>query len=293
MSKKNATGGRFGSHMSIAGGLELAFDRGLEVGCDCLQIFVKNQRQWAAKPLTEEVIAAFHEAHERTGLNPVVAHSTYLINLASPDAALRRRSSSALTDELWRCHALDVPYLVLHPGAHMGEGVARGIRRIIGSLNKVHRAAQGCTAQVLLETTAGQGSAIGASIEELGKIIDGVAHPDRMGVCLDTCHLFAAGYDLTEPAEYERTVNELERMVGLDRVRCIHVNDSKRECGSRVDRHDHIGKGRIGRGAFVRLVNDKRFAGVPMILETAKDKDSRGRSWDKVNLNCLRRMMGR
>ena len=277
--------------MSIAGGLELAFDRGLEVGCDCLQIFVKNQRQWAAPPLTDETIAAFREAHDRTGLNPVVAHSTYLINLASPDAALRRRSSLALADELRRCHALHIPHLVLHPGAHMGDGVARGIRRIIGSLNKVHRATNGCTTQVLLETTAGQGSAIGASIEELGAIIDGVAHSERMGVCLDTCHLFAAGYDLTEPAEYERTVCELERRVGLERVRCIHVNDSKRECGSRVDRHDHIGKGKIGRGAFARLVNDKRFTGVPMILETPKDKDGRGSPWDKVNLNRLRRMV--
>ena len=144
---------------------------------------------------------------------------------------------------------------------------------------------------MLLETTAGQGSAIGASIEELGAIIEGVAHPDRMGVCLDTCHLFAAGYDLTDPAEYERTVDELSRFVGLDRVRCIHVNDSKRECGSRVDRHDHIGKGKIGRAAFARLVNDKRFAGLPMILETAKDKDGRGSPWDKVNLNRLRRMV--
>ncbi len=285
------TGQRFGAHMSIAGGFANAFEAGVSAGCDCLQIFVKNQRQWKAAPITNEQIAEYREARERTGLFPVVAHATYLLNLASPDAALRKKSARALVEELNRCETLGVRLLVLHPGSHMGEGLDAGIKRIITSLDSIHRSTRGLASQVLLETTAGQGKSIGHEIKHLGRIIAGVTEHERLAVCLDTCHLFAAGYNLADPAEYSRTVAELKQHVGLDRIRCIHVNDSKGACGSRLDRHQHIGEGRLGRKGFANLVNDPRLAHAPKILETPKGEDDRGRDFDRINLGRLRRLI--
>ena len=282
---------RFGAHMSIAGGLERAFAAGVAAGCDCLQIFVKNQRQWAGRPLSDEAVAQYKAAEQATGLGPVVAHATYLINMASPDAANRRRSVDALTDELNRCARLGVPYLVLHPGSHMGEGVDAGIQRIVRALNEVHKRTAPASVQVLLETTAGQGNSVGHEAEHLGRIIEGAREPGRLGVCLDTCHLFAAGYDIRTAQGYERLLGELSEHVGLQRVRCIHVNDSKGACGSRLDRHEHIGKGKIGKAGFRNLLTDPRFAGVPRILETPKGKDGRGTDLDRVNLRRLRSLL--
>jgi len=281
----------FGAHMSVAGGLENAFEAGQRCGCDCLQIFVKNQRQWSAKPLNDEQIRAYKSAEQRTGLCPVIAHASYLLNLASPRADNRRRSSLALIDELTRCEALGVSGLVLHPGAHMGEGIDAGIRHITESIDEVHKATQGFAVRVLLETTAGQGSAIGHEIGHLGQIIDAVKDSQRLAVCLDTCHLFAAGYDLRSEDAYGRMVDELADCVGLERIRCIHTNDSKTLCGSRVDRHEHITKGEIGKKGFANLLNDPRLAHAPRILETPKGTDGRGTDLDKVNLARLRRLI--
>lgn len=277
--------------MSIAGGLENAVQAGVEAGCDCLQIFVKNQRQWAGKPLTEDAAARFRRAVRRSGLRPVVAHATYLINLASPEATTWQRSLDALTDELLRCESLGVRSLIVHPGAHLGAGVDAGIARLTAAVNEVHRRTAGIRAGLLLETTAGQGSSLGADFEQLARIMDGVREPHRVRLCLDTCHVFAAGHDLRRIEGYERMVTELGRLVGLDRVTCMHVNDSKHACGSRLDRHEHVGRGKIGRAGFVRLINDQRFDRVPKILETPKGKDGRGRDLDRVNLQRLRRLV--
>jgi deoxyribonuclease-4 len=282
---------RFGAHLSVAGGLHRAFDAAVATGCDCMQIFVKNQRQWQARPLSAEQIRAFRAAGQQTGVAPVVAHASYLLNLASPRAVGRRRSIAALVNELRRCAALGVPYLVVHPGAHLGDGIAAGIRRIAASLDDVHARTPGCATMILLETTAGQGTTIGHEFAHLAAIISAVKEPPRVGVCLDTCHLFAAGYNLADAADYARTIDELDRLVGLDRVRCIHVNDSKHPCGSRKDRHEHITKGCLGRAAFARLIADPRLAAVPKIIETPKGEDSRGRDLDRVNLRRLRSMI--
>ncbi len=281
-------GPRFGAHMSAAGGLENAFDAGTAVGCDCLQIFVKNQRQWRAPPLNSDQIKRYREAQQRTGLTPVIAHGSYLLNLASPEPPKRKQSVAALIDEHRRCAALGVDYLVFHPGAHMDGTEKEGIKRIARSLDEVSRRGTNETTMILLETTAGQGTAIGHRFEQLAAILERAKHPQHYGICLDTCHLFAAGYDFRRPDGYAGMIDELDRIVGLSNVKCIHVNDSKKELGSRVDRHDHIGKGKIGKEGFAHFVNDRRFRDVPFILETPKGKDGRGSDLDKVNLKRLR-----
>lgn len=275
--------------MSIAGGLHLAFDAARAARCDCLQVFVKNQRQWSAKPLSAEGISLWASAAAQSGISPVVAHATYLINLASRDAVVWRRSVDAVSDELLRCEALGIPYLVLHPGSHCDATLKAGIRRIVQGLDRVHRRTAGLRSIPLLETTAGQGTSIGHRFEHLAMIFDGLAQPDRVGVCLDTCHLFAAGYPLGPFEDYQATIQQLDHFVGVDRVRCIHLNDSKKPLGSRVDRHEHIGLGHIGAEGFRNVVTDPRFAAVPMILETPKGLDDHGRDWDVLNLRKLRR----
>ncbi len=282
----------FGAHLSVAGGLQNAFATGASLGCDCLQLFVKNQRQWRAPPLTSEQITAVKSAQKNTRINPIVAHASYLLNLASPDAALRAKSVNAMADELQRCEALGVSSLVFHPGAHTCDTMSEGIRRVAASLNKIHRKCRGYKTMILLETTAGQGSAIGYRFEQLAAILERVSESERLGVCLDTCHLFAAGYDFRKPQGYAAMIDELDNAISMSVVHCIHMNDSKHECGSRVDRHEHIGKGKIGKAAFAHFVNDKRFAHVPMILETPKGKDGRGTDLDKVNLKRLRGLTG-
>ncbi len=279
--------------MSIAGGLHLAFERARQAGCDCLQVFVKNQRQWSARPLQEDELRAWQEARAAAGIEPVIAHSTYLINLGSPDDGPWQRSIDALTDELERCEQLGIAGLVLHPGAHLGTGERRGLRRIARALNLIHRRTRGFQVQVLLETTAGQGSTLGHRFEHLGEIIGRACDPERLGICVDTCHVFAAGYDLTTDAGYDSAIASLDELVGLDRVRAMHVNDSLQPLGSCRDRHAAIGKGHLGRAAFRKVVNDSRLAAVPMLLETPKGQDPRGRDLDRVNLAALRRLVRR
>jgi deoxyribonuclease-4 len=284
---------RFGAHMSIAGGLHLAFERGRETGCDCMQVFVKNQRQWNAPPLTDGEVTAWMQARATAGIEPIVAHDSYLINLAAPDDALWKKSLDAFHDEIERCERLAIGHLVTHPGSHVGSGLDAGIRRIARAINEVHRETRGYAVRIALEVTAGQGTGIGHQFEHLRRIVDRVREPERMAVCIDTCHLFAAGYDLTTDEGYERTIAGLDEQIGIARVACFHLNDSKKPLGSRVDRHEHIGKGMLGRSAFRRLVNDARFASIPMIMETPKGTDDRGRDFDRLNLTRLRRMIQR
>lgn len=279
--------------MSIAGGLHTAFERAVEAGCDCFQVFVKNQRQWSAPPLTDEDVKLWEAARHQTGLGPVVAHATYLINLASPDKSLWQRSLRTYADELRRCERLGIIGLVVHPGSHNDKGESWGIRRIAEALNVVHDRTDGFRAKTILETTAGQGTGIGSRFEHLAEIISQTEARDRVAVCADTCHLFAAGYDLTTAEGYAGTFAAFDRIIGMERLLCFHLNDSKKPAGSHVDRHEHIGKGYLGSGPFKRLVNDPRSLGRPMILETPKETDARGRDMDRVNLGLLRRLVGR
>lgn len=279
---------RLGAHVSVAGGLETGFARGLEAGCDCIQIFVKNQRQWRAKPLTNAEVRAFLAAQKASGIEPVMAHGTYLLNLAAPPGSpIRTNSIDTLTVELERCEALAIPGLVFHPGAYLAGTLEEGIRLIADGMDEVHRRCAGFRSRLLLEVTAGQGSAIGHRFEHLAEIIRQTAEPQRIGVCLDTCHLLVAGYDIRAAGGYAATMAELDHSLGVKLVECIHMNDSKRELGSRVDRHEHIGKGCIGREGFRLFVNDPRWKAVPMILETPKGKNARGVDLDKVNLKRL------
>ena len=281
---------RFGIHVSIAGGIEKAFPRGEEVGCDTMQVFVKNQKQWKAKPLTDQTISAYKDARKQSKIKPVIAHAGYLINLGSPKNEQWNKSIDAAVDELERCEALDIPQLVIHPGNHMKEGIDAGIKRIANGLNEAHKRTRGFKTQLALETTAGQGTSVGHEVEHLGRIINAVKNPERLTVCLDTCHLFAAGYDITDHDEYEKLINTLAEEVGLNRIKCIHMNDSKTPCGSHVDRHDHIGEGKIGLDGFRRLICDKRLVKVPRILETPQETNESGDDLDKINLKALRKL---
>lgn len=260
----------FGAHMSIAGGVYRAFARGEAVGCRSMQIFVKNERQWQGKPLSDAEIRLFHAERERTGITPILAHASYLINLATPDAELWERSIAALADEVERCRLLGVDYLVLHPGAHTGSGSEAGIARVAQALNRILASSSGAT-MILLENTAGQGSCLGGTFEELAAIIAQVEQPERLGVCLDTCHLFAAGYDIRQADGYATTIAQALAWLGQTRIHAFHLNDSQGALGSRRDRHAHIGEGQLGLEAFALLVNDPRFQGRPMILETPKE----------------------
>ncbi|MDM7994202.1 MAG: deoxyribonuclease IV [Acidobacteriota bacterium] len=276
-----------GAHMSIAGGLHKAFDRGLQVHCNTIQIFLKNSNQWKAKALTEEDRRLFREAQRRSGISPVLAHDSYLINLASPDPTLYKKSLDAFVGEMERANLLGVPYLVLHPGAHTGDGAGAGIQRVAKALNLALKQAPP-PITLLLENTAGQGSSLGSRFEELAAILDRITEEDRVGFCLDTCHAFAAGYDMRTEDGYDRTMREFDRLIGIEKIRAFHVNDSKKDLGSRVDRHCHIGKGFLGLAAFRLLVNDARFAAIPKILETPKGEGDRE---DRRNLATLRRLI--
>lgn len=277
-----------GAHQSIAGGVKKALDRGQETGCDTVQIFVKSPNRWASKPLAEEDVVAFKEAVAETGIWPVFAHSLYLINLATPDDTLWQKSLHALVDDLERCEQLRLPGLVIHPGSHRGSGEEAGIARIIAALDEVHARLPGYGVQVWLEITAGQGDHLGYSFTQLRSLIDGVTEPERLGICFDTAHAFAAGYELRTREGYEATWAEFDATLGLDRLNAIHLNDSKKDLGSRVDRHDHIGRGLLGLEPFRFLVNDPRFLGIPMTLETEKGPDL---AEDKENLAVLRSLI--
>jgi deoxyribonuclease-4 len=279
-----------GAHMSIAGGVDLAVERAAEVGCHALQIFCKSSNQWKARPLPAEEVERFRRGVREKGLGAVVAHSSYLINLGSPDAALWKRSIAALAEELERCEELGVPWLIVHPGAHMGAGIDAGVRRIASGLDAAFRRTPGLTAGVLLETAAGQGSAVGSRFEEIAGILAAAADPERLGACLDTCHIFAAGYDLRTRAGWDDMLEQFDRHVGLPRLRALHVNDSLKGCGSRVDRHEAIGDGELGLWPFLFLMNEPALKGRPLLLETPKSDDG---AEDRRNLRTLRSLVGR
>jgi deoxyribonuclease IV len=276
---------KLGAHMSISGGLHKAFGLGERAGCDTIQIFSKNQQQWRAKPLIDQEIASFKAEQLRSGLGPLIVHDSYLINLASPKDELWEKSIAAFAEELERCAALGIPYLVTHPGAHTGAGEQAGLQREADAINRLFEQGVGGDTMVLLETTAGQGSCLGYRFEHLARLIELIGRDERLGVCVDTCHLLAAGYDIRTPEVYDATFAEFDRVVGIDRIKAIHLNDSQKDLGSRVDRHAHIGEGCIGLEGFRALVNDQRFAELPMILETPKGEDL---AEDIANLATLR-----
>jgi deoxyribonuclease-4 len=281
--------------MSVAGGLPNAIARAQIHQCETLQIFSKNASQWRARALPREEIAAFRRAARNTGISPIVAHASYLINLATTAQALRAQSIAALGEEVDRAEALGLLGVVLHPGARMTASRDQALWLVSSALADVLKARPRGKTMILIEHTAGQGTAMGASFEEVAAMLDGVKNGKRLGVCLDTCHLLASGYDLCTSEGYERTFVTFEKLIGLERLKVFHLNDSKKPCMSRVDRHEHIGKGCIGVEPFRRLLNDKRFTGMPMILETEKSEwRERGKiaidPLDEMNLNMLRRL---
>lgn len=280
---------RFGAHMSISGGIALAFDRLAEVGGEALQIFTANQRQWQPKTPSPAEVKAFIARRRKSPGVPVASHDSYLINLASPKEETASKSIHAFADELRRCAALTVEYLVVHPGSHLGEGIEAGLKRFTSNLDRaISQADTGHQVMVLLETTAGQGTNLGASFEELEAIIAASAHPKQLGVCYDTCHTFAAGYDIRTPEAYAKTMSEFDRVIGLERLKFFHLNDASKGLGSRIDRHTHIGQGEITLEGFRSLVNDPRFSNHPMVLETPKSDDLHE---DRKNLTVLRNLI--
>jgi deoxyribonuclease-4 len=274
--------------MSIAGGVFNAFLHGKSVGCNTIQIFVKSNNQWRAKPLSDEEVEKYHQLQKETGIDPVVAHDSYLINAASQDKELFAKSRDALKIELKRCQTLKIPYLVMHPGSHLGAGEPVGLATIARAINEIFEDLEDKGTKIALEATAGQGSNLGYRFEHLAEIIGQVKQQKRMAVCLDTCHVFAAGYDIRTAEGYKNVMAEFDRIIGLPRLAAIHFNDSKKGLGSRVDRHEHIGKGELGKEAFGFFLNDARLARVPKILETPKGPDL---AEDKMNLKVLRSLI--
>ena len=281
------TGPPLGAHMSIAGGVINALMEAMRLGCGTLQLFTKNSNQWAGKSFAPNEPAQFRKALRKSGLKYATAHNSYLINLASPDTVLWRKSVEAFADEVTRAESLGLSYLVTHPGAHVGCGDDGGLANVVRALDEIHDRFPDVRVKVLLELTAGQGSCLGHRFEHLAAVLGQVRELRRLGVCFDTCHAFAAGYPLSTDAEYEATFREFDRVIGLRRLKLFHLNDSKKPLGSRVDRHEHIGKGCLGLEPFRRLLNDPRFQKTPMILETPKH-DAAGKEMDPVNLRVLR-----
>jgi deoxyribonuclease-4 len=282
-----------GAHLSIAGGMHRALEAALRLGCDAVQVFVKNQRQWRAAALGSADLERWHALLAAGGLARPIAHATYLINLAAPDRRLYARSRAAFAEELLRCERLGIRYLVVHPGAAGGAPRTRALARVSAALDRVLSQYPALRTMPLLETTAGQGTALGSSFDELAEIIAGVEEPQRLGICIDTCHVFAAGNDIRRAEGYQDMISRAARTVGLERIRCWHMNDSRCACGARVDRHAHIGQGKLGRAAFANVLGDPRFIAVPMILETPKGSDARGRDYDALNLRRLRAIAAR
>lgn len=275
----------FGAHMSISGGFDKALERGEKINCHTIQIFTKNNNQWKAKEITDKELNKFHSLYDTLHISPVVAHDSYLINLASPDPELHRKSMEAFFHEMERCEKLRIPYLVFHPGAHTGSGEKTGLKKIVQSINLLLKRAKGFKVLLLLETTAGQGTSLGYKFEHLAEIIKMVRQKKSIGICLDTCHIFAAGYDITTRKGYKKTFESFNKLIGIEKLKVIHINDSKKELGSRIDRHEHIGKGYLGLEPFRFLVNDKRFTSIPKILETPKGSDLKE---DVGNLRVLK-----
>ncbi|MCJ7812885.1 deoxyribonuclease IV [bacterium] len=278
--------GLLGAHVSMGGGLEKSIQRGEELGCEAIQIFSKNQRQWKASPLSDESAAAFRNAYLDSAIRNVVIHDSYLINLASPNHEILIKSRESFLDEMNRADQLGIPFLVFHPGSHINTNEDTGLRRIGESLEYVLKEQPNGKVRLLLETTSGQGDHLGYCFEHLAKIISLVSRKDRIGICYDTSHTFESGYDIRTKHDYEETFAQFDRVIGLDRLYVFHLNDSKTDLGSRVDRHEHIGKGLLGIESFRFLVNDSRFANHPMILETPG-----GEAFYKENLDLLRSLV--
>lgn len=279
-----------GAHLSIAGGYYKAAEAAGRLGMECVQIFTKNNNQWRAKPLTDDDVQRFQAAVAEAGLCRPCAHASYLINLASPDDDLWRRSIEAFVVELQRAAALGLAGVVVHPGSFVESSEEAGLKRVVTALDEIAQGTADCPAEIWLETTAGQGTNLGWRFEQLQYLIEHAADPGRLGVCVDTCHIFAAGYPLGTPDEYEETIRQLAATVGLDRVRAWHLNDSKKPLGSRVDRHEHIGEGCLGLEPFRHLLADPRFAELPMYMETPKGERD-GQDLDAINLATLRGLM--
>lgn len=277
-----------GAHVSINGGIHTAFERATPIGCTTMQVFVKNNNRWHAPALTDEEVLAYARASSDAGIAPVLAHASYLINLCATNPATLKRSRSAFIDELQRCAKLGIKALIVHPGAHLGAGEPDGIKRIAESLNIAHEETGNCRVLSAIESTAGQGTVIGYRFEHLKSIIDLVDNKPRMAVCLDTCHLLAAGYDIRTHKGWEHTMEEFQSVVGMGYLVAVHINDSKKALGSRVDRHEHIGKGHVGLEGFRALMNDSRIAAIPKILETPKSEDMHE---DVKNMDILKSLI--
>ena len=278
-----------GAHMSIAGGPAKAFQRIQSVGGECLQVFVKPNVQWQAGELSLEEAAGFKAERERTGITPVVTHASYLLNLASPEREQRTKSILTLALELVRSARLGIEYLVLHPGSHREAGEKKGIEWIAQGIDQALTKAGVPKIKILLETTAGSGSQLGCRLEQLRDMIGLSRNPKKIGVCLDTCHIYAAGFDITAAQGYQEFFDSFQRLIGLNRLKCVHVNDSKTPLGSRVDRHEQIGLGHLGLKTFKRFLNDPRLDGLPFILETPKG-EKEGKNWDAINIRKLKKL---
>ncbi len=278
----------FGAHESIAGGVYKAIERGKQATCDTIQIFNKSNNQWRAAKLKPADVDKYFQLQEELGVTVACSHSSYLINIASPDEALNEKSYLSLKEEMERCNILRVPKLVLHPGSHVGSGEEAGLDAVAENINRLLDNLDDNTCTLTLEATAGQGTNLGSTFEHLAYLIDKTEDKDHIGVCLDSCHIFAAGYPLTEPEDYMATMKKFDDVIGFDRLGVFHINDSKQPFGSKKDRHEQLGQGHLGLGAFANIVNDKRLENVPLILETAKGDDL---AEDIENLKLLRGLM--
>ncbi len=278
-----------GAHMSMAGGLYTAFERAERVGCTAIQIFTKNSNQWNDPVISTEDIAKYREGRNKSKVQIVVSHDSYLINLCGANDKLLEKSREAFVKEIKRCDALEIRHLIFHPGAHTILGRKESLRLVADSLNYAHKATEGDDIISVIETTAGQGTTVGSSFEEIAEIISGVKDKKRVGVCIDTCHIFAAGYDIRTSNDYEKTMSDFDKIIGFEKLHAVHLNDAKKPLNSHVDRHEHIGKGEIGKGAFGFIMNDDRFSKIPKILETPKGEN--GYEMDIVNLRTLRELV--
>jgi len=279
-----------GAHMSVAGGVSKAVEASITYQCQTVQIFTKNASQWKGKPLSQEEISGFRKGVKEAGLKQILSHNSYLINLASPDDELFGKSIEAFVDEMERAEQLELDYLVAHPGAHVKSGEEAGIKRIALGLDEIQRRCSNFKVMILLEITAGQGTTLGYRFEHMSQIFQQAKHPEKMGICFDTCHAFAAGYSLFPKVDYDATWNQFEDSIGINKLKAFHLNDSKKGLGCRVDGHEHIGRGALGLEPFRLILNDKRFSGLPMVLETPKE-EGENKDMDGVNLTMLRKLM--
>ena len=277
-----------GAHTSTSGGVSKAIERAEKLGFTAIQIFTKNNNRWFSKPLEENEISKFKTLLKQSNIKYVVSHDSYLINLCAVKPDLLKKSREAFIDELTRCELLEIPYLNFHPGSHTGRGEEEGLKVIAESINIVHEKTKNFNVSSMLELTAGQGTTLGYRFEHIAKIIEMVDEKERMSACIDTAHIFAAGYDIRTKDSYEKTMSEFDKIIGLEKLKCFHINDSKKELGSRVDRHEHVGKGFIGKEGFTNIMNDKKIESVPKILETPKGKEQLE---DLENLKVLRSLI--